>query len=334
MNLSQQIAQSGLVKSSLDRGGSIHPLIIPSELTNGTGLMNPSIYLDGDQLLVNIRHVNYTLYHSEQKRFQHRYGTLQYLHPENDRKLRTWNYFGVLNPDLALKQITAVDTTRLDVEPIWEFVGLEDARLFRWDNKMFLSGVRRDTTTNGQGRMELSELSVKTNIVREIKRTRIPAPGANASYCEKNWMPILDQPYHYVKWSNPTEVVRFDPATGITETVHLDETKFISGQPDFRGSSQVIPYGDLYLALIHEVDLFKSEHGEKDANYKHRFLVWDRSWNIVKFTDAFTFMNADIEFCCGAAFVGDDLLLSFGFQDNAAFILRMPKTVLREYLGV
>jgi predicted GH43/DUF377 family glycosyl hydrolase len=54
----------------------------------------------------------------------------------------------------------------------------------------------------------------------------------------------------------------------------------------------------------------------------------------VKFTDAFSFMNADIEFCCGAAFFQDDLLLSFGYQDNCAFILKMPKTVLTEYLGV
>jgi len=61
--LEQQIKHTGLVKPVIEQGGSIHPLIIPSELTNGTGLMNPSIYLDNDQLIVNIRHVNYTLYH-------------------------------------------------------------------------------------------------------------------------------------------------------------------------------------------------------------------------------------------------------------------------------
>jgi len=334
MNLSHAIKKFGLVKPVLDQGGSIHPLIIPAEHTNGTGLMNPSIYVDNGKLLLNIRHVNYTLYHSENKKFQHRYGPLQYLHPENDRNLRTWNFYCTVNDDLSLGKIIKIDTATLDAPPIWEFVGLEDGRLFRWDNKLFLSGVRRDTTTNGQGRMELSELEVGEDTVKEIARTRMPAPGANATYCEKNWMPIIDQPYHYVKWSNPTEVVRFNPEDGSTTTVHLDQTKFISGQPDFRGSSHVIPYGDHYLALIHEVNLFKSAIGEKDATYKHRFLVWDKNWNIVKFTDAFSFMNADIEFCCGAAFFKDDLLLSFGYQDNCAFILKMPKTALAEYLGV
>ena len=68
MNLAQKIKKSGLVKTAIDAGGSIHPLIIPAQHTNGTGLMNPSIYVDTDgKLVLNIRHVNYTLYHSENK---------------------------------------------------------------------------------------------------------------------------------------------------------------------------------------------------------------------------------------------------------------------------
>lgn len=332
MNLAETIYKSGLVKPVLDAGGSIHPLIIPAEKTNGTGLMNPSIYIDNGTLMCNIRHVNYTLYHSENKKFQHRYGPLQYLHPENDRHLRTWNYLATLNPDLSVRKILSIDTKKFDVDPLWEFVGLEDARLFRWNNKLYLSGVRRDTTTNGQGRMELSELNIRYDDVKEVKRTRIPAPAPNDSYCEKNWMPILDQPYHYVKWTNPTEVVKYNPDTGTTTTVHLNEKTFIPGLPAFRGSSHVIPYDDYYLALTHEVDLFKSEHGQKDAVYRHRFVIWDKKWNIVKYTKSFNFMGADIEFCCGATFYKDNLLLSFGYQDNAAFILKMPKKFLDEFL--
>ena len=199
ITLSQKIKKFGLAKTMVDAGGSLHPLIVPAEMTNGTGLMNPSVYVDNGVLLCNIRHVNYTLYHSEIKKFQHRYGPLQYLHPENDRNLRTWNYLAVLNEDISIKHVVSVDTSKHDVEPIWEFVGLEDARLFRWNNKLYLSGVRRDTTTHGEGRMELSEIRAKTTYVEEISRVRLPAPGANNTYCEKNWMPVLDQPYHYVK---------------------------------------------------------------------------------------------------------------------------------------
>lgn len=334
MSLINQIRSKGLAKIAIDQGGSLHPLIIPAELTNGTGLMNPSVYIDKGQPVVNIRHVNYTLYHSENKKFQHKFGPLQYLNPENDLHLRTWNYYGLLDSDLTLKHFTKVDTSQFDVEPLWEFIGLEDARLFRWDEKLYLCGVRRDTTTHGEGRMELSEIAVTKNGVVEISRVRIPAPGANDSYCEKNWMPILDKPYHYVKWTNPTEVVHYDVKNKTTKTVHLDQSTHIPGLPDFRGGSQAIPYGNYYLALTHEVNFIHPVVGAKDATYTHRFVVWDQNWNLIKYTDAFSFMKADIEFCCGAAFYNNDLLISFGYQDNCAFILRVKPETLKKILDL
>ena len=329
-SLSQQIYKNGLAKPAIAAGGSIQPLIIPADLS-GTGLMNPSVYVDGQTILVNLRHVNYTLWHSEHKKFEHRYGPLQYLHPENDIHLRTWNYMCVLNPDLTIKQVMKVDTSACDKEPIWEFVGLEDARLMRWDHKLWLTGVRRDTTTHGEGRMELSEITISPDQTKENRRKRIPALGDNTSYCEKNWMPVLDQQFTYVKWTNPTEVVKYDINTGQTHTVFAD-TNRIPGVPDFRGGSQVIPYGDNYIALVHETNLFNSPAGKKDATYRHRFVMWNRNWKLLAYTDAFSFMNADIEFCCGAAWYDDHLLVTFGFQDNCAFILKIPRTFVDEFI--
>jgi hypothetical protein len=334
MNLIDNIKQFGLEKITIDSGGSIHPLIVSNDLTKGTAIMNPSIFLDGNQLIINIRHVNYSLYHSEIKKFQHRYGPLQYVHPENDMHLRTWNFFALLDNKLNITDVASIDTTLLDVEPMWEFVGLEDARLVKWENKLYMCGVRRDTTTNGQGRMELSELGFEGQKVKEINRYRIPTPPPNDSYCEKNWMPVIDKPYHFVKWSNPTQVVKYNIDSGTTTQIYLDESKYIPGLPDFRGSSQVIPYGDYYFAVLHGVNLTTSNLGEKDGDYHHRLILWDKNWNIVKYTDSFSFMKADIEFSCGACFVDDNLLISFSFQDNAAFVLSMPKTLLNKILEI
>jgi len=189
---------------------SIHPLLINPKDSEGTGLLNPSILVDKDDIWINLRRVQYTLYHSEKKRYPHPWGPLCYLHPETDVKLRTTNYLGKLEHNLKLNWYRRVDTSLLDVTPIWEFVGLEDARLIKLDNRLFLCGVRRDTTPNGQGRMELSELEITSDSVREVSRTRIPAPGDNNSYCEKNWMPIIGLPYHFMKWTNSSEIVRFD----------------------------------------------------------------------------------------------------------------------------
>lgn len=308
----------------LARSGTLVPIIIPATHTGGTGLMNPSIYLDGDNLILNLRHVNYTFYHSERKLFQHIYGPLTYVHPENDIKLRTTNWLLHLNEDLSIRSYKKIDSSALDKAPLWEFVGLEDARLFRWEDCLYLSGVRRDTTTNGEGRMELS------SILDAVETSRVRIEPPKHSYCEKNWMPILDKPYHYVKWSNPTEVVRVDPSAGTSETVVLSQPKVIG--VDLRGGSQVLPFKGGYLAITHEVSLFNSPVGRKDAIYRHRFVHWDDAFNIVKISEPFSFMGADVEFCAGACIYGDNLLISFGYQDNAAYILKLPLTTLTEYL--
>jgi hypothetical protein len=322
-----------LVEKAVSHGGKLAPLVISDGLTSGTGLMNPSIFKDDDgDILVNLRHGNYTLYHAENnQRFPSRWGPLSYLHPEKDRRLVTTNYICRLNSDLEMTDYAKVDTSELDVEPIWEFVGEEDCRLMQWENKYYAVGVRRDTTTNGQGRMEYSELSIDKEAwtVKEISRVRIPAPAPNDSYCEKNWIPVIDKPYHFIKWTMPTELVYADLA-GTTEQVFVKQT--VAAPKDQRGSSQVIPWGNMYISITHEVDLFKNYLKQKDAIYRHRLVVWDRDLNIVGLSEAFTFLDARVEFCVGAARLDDDLLLSFGFQDNAAFVLRVPQLVVEDMI--
>jgi len=321
---------NNLAKLALDNGGAIRPLIIPANLTEGTGLMNPSMFIDEDgKIKVNLRHVNYTFYHSEAKLFQHQWGPLTYIHPENDMHLRTWNWYCELDNDLNIQRFTKVDTSTFDTyEPQWDFVGLEDARIFRWDKKLYLSGVRRDTTKIGQGRMELSEIVVDNDTVKEISRVRIEPP--KDSYCEKNWMPIMDMPFHYIKWSNPTEVVKVDPTTGVATTAFLTERIPLNG--DFRGGSQLVRFRGYYLAVVHEVNLFKSEVGRKDGVYRHRFLLWDDKFNLIAYSRDFAFMDAHVEFAVGMAQQGTDMLISFGFQDNAAYILRMDMDILEKFI--
>jgi hypothetical protein len=145
-------------------------------------------------------------------------------------------------------------------------------------------------------------------------------------------MPITDMPFHYVKWTNGTEVVKTDPASKTTETVVLKDWRDI-GCSDLRGGSQVIPLDNGYhMCLVHETDLFNSESGRKDAVYRHRFVVWDDDWNIVKISKLFSFMEAHIEFAVGMCEYGDDYLMTFGYQDNAAYLLRINQKVVKDFI--
>ena len=323
-----------LVEKAVSNGGILAPLVIPEGLTSGTGLMNPSIFIDDDgDILVNLRHVNYTLVHSENKQqFPSRWGPLTYLHPEKDQRLVTENYLCRLDKDLQMTDFAHVEMMKLH-DPIWEFHGLEDCRVVQWESKYFLVGVRRDTTDNGQGRMEYSEIEIdKSNwSVKEITRKRIPAPEPNDSYCEKNWFPILDKPYHFIKWSAPTEVVYNNPYNN-EPTMQIALCHTLQPNADQRGSSQMLRWGNVYIAITHEVNLFFNYLNQKDAIYRHRLLIWDIEFNLIGMSKVFSFLDGNIEFCVGAAKQGEDLLVSFGFQDNAAFVLRVPKSVVEDLI--
>jgi hypothetical protein len=294
------------------------------------GLMNPSIFVDDDgDILVNIRHVNYTLYHSEKdQRFFSPWGPLSYLHPEKDQRLVTTNYLGRLDKDYNLINFTKVDYSKFNVPPIWEFVGEEDVRITQWDGNYYLIGVRRDTTPNGQGRMEYSKIELdKTNwTAKEVQRVRIPPPVDVTSYCEKNWMPILDMPYHFVKWAMPTEVVWANPDKAECKQVLVKQTPPVS--PDQRGGTNVIAWGDYYIAFTHEVKLWKNYLNQKDSVYRHRMIVWDKEFNFIGLTSSFSFLDTPIEFCVGATVIKKNLVLTFGVQDNCAFVLEVPKKIV------
>lgn len=323
-----------LVKKAVENGGKLAPLVISHGLTSGTGLMNPSVFIDNDgDILVNLRHVNYTLYHSEnEQKYPSRFGPLSYLHPEKDQRLVTENYLCRLDSELTITDFTKVEMLDLH-EPIWEFVGLEDARVVQWNGDYFLIGVRRDTTTTGVGRMEYTQIEIdKDNwSAKEISRKRINAPAPDTSYCEKNWMPVVDKPYSFVKWTMPTELVYCEPVGGSTEQLFVRHT--IAPNKDQRGGSQVIKWGNIYICITHEVDLFKNYLGQKDAIYRHRLVMWDNEFNFIGLSQPFSFLDARVEFCVGAAKQGEDLLLSFGFQDNAAFVLRVPKLVVEDLIA-
>lgn len=327
---------TNLVQRAVSAGGKLAPLVISEGLTSGTGLMNPSVFVDNDgDILLNLRHVNYTLYHSENKQqFISRWGPLSYLHPEGDQALRTVNYVCRLDKNLSMTDYAQVDTSNFDVTPLWEFTGEEDCRLMQWDGDYYLVGVRRDTTPHGEGRMEYSKIEIdKQNwTITEVSRVRIPAPEPNTSYCEKNWVPVLDKPYHFIKWTSPTELVKANPNKSECEQVFVRPTSIVP-PADQRGSSQLVRWGNVYLSVMHEVNLFKNYLKQKDGIYRHRLAVWDDQLNLVGLSpEAFSFLEARVEFCAGAAIYEEDLLISFGFQDNAAFVLKVPKLVVQEMI--
>ena len=57
--------------------------------------------------------------------------------------------------------------------------------------------------------MELCEIQYIDGQYKEVSRDRINPP--EFTHLEKNWMPILDMPFHFVRWCNPLEIIKVNP---------------------------------------------------------------------------------------------------------------------------
>ena len=339
--------ESSLISRAMDKGGSVHPLLIDSSCLGHLPICNPSILeLEKDaKYLLNLRWVAYYLHHSEEKqKYQTPWGPLCYVRPDQDPHLRTENYICDLNLDsMEVENPRKIDTRFFQEPTPWDFVGLEDIRLTSWNGNIYGSGVRR-FAPDGKGRMQISKLDISKKSATESERFFVEAPVDKEAYCEKNWMAVLDKPFNFVKWCSPLEVVEAN-ISDLADTSeaygsfcsssvkHLKdvENDWTSGQ---RGGSQVIPYKNYYVAVTHETDGWHTQKNDRDASYYHRFLVWDKDWNLVKYSDRFKFMHGKIEFCCGMASYKDSFLITFGFQDNSANLFKMPKSFFDEYVGI
>ena len=328
--------ENNLVKLSTEHGCFIKPLLIPNKDTGGTGLCNATVFIDEKEgIIVNIRHVGYIMHHVEfNQKYWGMWGAMQYMNPENFLYLETTNYLCHLDDELNQTDYHKIDTTKYDKKPLWDFIGQEDVRIFRWDNKFYTCGVRRDIDTIGTGRMEMCEVINNDDSFKEITRDRIEVPEKD-TYLEKNWMPVLDMPYHFVRHADPIELVKVDCKNKNCKVIiKKSKNQKIANKLDncdLRGGSQVIPFGEYRLCITHEVFFPWHPVGNgKDAHYYHRFLFYDKDWNIVKISKRFKFMDAMIEFNCGLAEKDDNLIITFGYQDNAAYVLSMPKVVLNK----
>lgn len=315
---------TSFVKYCLTYGSKITPLSCSKYKRPIVALCNPSVCVVGDKVITNLRGVNYHLWHSDQETFNSVYGPTCYITENNDNHLRTENFIGELYGEHT--QINSTSPKR------WEFVGLEDIRLVYWEGKLYATGVRRDYWYNGEGRMVLAEVDMeggyKDEVVLQIE---------DAGFCEKNWMPITDKPYHYVRFVNPTQIVKADPTTGVCEVVSNKELPNIpyinfDGR-QMRGSSQVVRVKDFYIAIIHTVHLELNEKGEKSAtDYSEQFIVWDKDFNFKYISKPFHFADFTIEFTTGLAYKDGIFYIPFALQDNASFCLEVTEEVLTKYL--
>lgn len=260
---------------------------------DGYAPMNPSVLVVGDRRLVLVRTVNYKVANG------------QYPTIDNSGIIRTKNW--VLEMTESWQQAygtLVVDATGLR-RTNYPVEGFEDCRLYSSGDDFHASATVRDL---GDGRCEQSMLRfdrdwkvVDVHVVRDYEHDK----------AQKNWMPILGQPGHFLYLCDPTTVIDCKPEKTVERfrITDLDENL-----TELRGGSQVIPHGDGFLCLVHEVAF------TPERVYLHRFVRLTEKLEIRSVSEPFYFHTKGIEFAAGLARDGDRLVASFGVNDASAHL--------------
>lgn len=138
---------------------------------------------------------------------------------------------------------------------------------------------------------------------------------------QKNWMPVVgaDQ-LTFVDRCAPLRLRIVDSATGTCRTIdHGDGPALARG---FRGGSQLVPWRDGWIAIVHEVA--GDETGRR--SYSHRVVRFDGGLRAAACSDRFVFIGHGVEFCAGLRLDHDrrQAVASFGNDDRTAWLVELP----------
>lgn len=280
--------------------------------------MNPSVCVHHEALHVNVRCVNYRI--DDAGRYLIRHTETGEI--TNDNPINTRNFVLYLGNDpFTPAPPWAFECYRDGNMPV-EFplvVGFEDMRIWSKDHTLWSSATVRQLHHDGQCEQVLSRL---VPLAMGISESRPPAIQHRDVHrmlrapreCEKNWAPILcpDEKQQLFMWRPGTVVNAFG------ETLYNTPPDF--AVDNLSGSSQVIPWRDGYIAVLHTACPLPGESCKR--YYSHRFITYDRGFRATRLSLPFYFNEKAIEFCAGLCGHPSDnqLVLSYGFKDCEARI--------------
>ncbi|WP_411887890.1 hypothetical protein [Hydrocarboniphaga effusa] len=268
-------------------------------------LTNPSIVVQGGEIVAAVREVKYRL-----SRFV---GMVQSAEP---LRVSTWLY---RYRDIASSPSSVLP---LQLDPASELADLilEDPRIFVWNGGLWClwTSVSLDDDRCYLNKMVLGRLD--GNVISCLRIIESPHERRR----EKNWIPFVrNGQLHFIYELASLEIYRLNDK-GL-EIVSREDGR-ISALEGCSGSSQLIPWGEDWICVAHRALLRpRGWYLFPLAYYRHRFIVLSPDFRLKAMSAFFFFEKRNIEFCAGMVSEGEHVLLSFGVGDRTARVLRLHK---------
>jgi predicted GH43/DUF377 family glycosyl hydrolase len=263
----------------------------------GWTVFNPTIVASRFGHLLVVRSSNYRMVDG------------RYVTPEADGgKIRTVNVRASLDSSLGVYRkekplVCLYDRSDFSVD------GLEDVRLNKIGDRIVASG----TVRNAAGRDGLARIGVGDVVFGEVHPVVLdePVPGRH----EKNWMPLIGTETWLYSCHEDGRVVTVSRQGDRWVLTPRGTSPLIAR--GFRGGSQLVPHGDGWVCVVHEV-----AEDEGRRTYEHRFVWFGAELSITGWSSPFVFRGQrQIEFAAGLAWLdAGRLVVTFGVRDEEAWL--------------
>lgn len=270
----------------------------------GWSLFNPTITAHDGQLIAIVRSSNYQIVDG------------QYVMPDADNGvIKTENILVEMTPGATVCRARTIQNpshgkTEFPVD------GLEDCRLRHTQTGIGVSAtIRNASGYDGRCRIATADLCLET---ASLSNLRVMSGNSPQDH-EKNWMPAGGGWVYSCSHNGHVVTVEPDPElAGGWQLCQRGKSPPVARS--FRGGSQLVPWREGWLAVIHEVAWL----GDRRA-YEHRFVEFDSRLRITRVSMPFVFREKQaIEFAAGMAVLGDTVYVTFGVRDAEAWIVMLP----------
>lgn len=199
--------------------------------------------------------------------------------------------------------------------------GVEDCRLFVWQGELWAIGAAIQPSQ--EFGLIVTQLLFKIQNGKVIEFVSLPSPHGLP---EKNWIPHVSNERLFLVYSlSPTIVYEYRDGK-----IYL-QFKIGDGDHDFdiRGGTQLVPWNGCLLGIAHAKPFLLDKY-----YYFHKFVVLDKNLNVLDIGEPFFIQKRGIEFACGLARSGDNLILSYGVSDRASAYCVLPPTVIDRWVAI
>jgi hypothetical protein len=202
------------------------------------------------------------------------------------------------------------------------YVGIEDARIFKYSNKLYYIGSAFNENTNTIA-ITSNEYILNTNNTKfQMNKTIIIPSFYDYIRVEKNWcfVEYNKQMCFIYNWY-PLTICQIDN----NNKLNILETKDIKDEffKNVKGSTSGVLFNNEIWFILHKTI---------NNDYLHFFAVFDVNMNLLRYSNLFKLNKCKIEYCIGLIINNDTTILSFSSLDTSIFIGIYDNKYINYYL--